>query len=282
MTEITFGTPDTPPNEGGEPVINDPAITDDGKNTTITVSPEQAEAVRKMLAEDGEKKEEVKADHLGGFKTHEELESAYKELRTKMSAGDTKKEVAPADSTPKAGKVEEDAKKAGVSIDKYVEEWGANKALTEDSYKELEASGFTKEVVDNYIAGRIAVVAEESKSLIEAVGSQEDYDVLLAWGKVNLPEESQQAYDRLLNVADYDAAKLVLRGFVQQYEAAEGGTPKAINAAGVGAATTAAQPFGSRTDMTDAINDRRYKSGDKLYVKSVEARIIATEKAGRL
>jgi hypothetical protein len=273
MAEVTFGsTEDTPgANKGDEPVVNEPIIEEDGNRMTVTVTSEQAAAVREMLAENKKEKEEEqpKPEWQGDFKTPEELRKAYDELRTKMSEGDK----TPAEPTAEESKAVEDAE---IDMDKYVKEYGVNKSLTPESYKELADAGLSKEIVDGYIAGQMAQVATATSDLHAAAGGAEEYGLLLEWGKANLPTETQQAYDDLLNGGHFEAAKLALRGFVAQYTEANGSTPGSIAAGNKDGVAGAVQGFASKTEMTDAINDRRYKTGDAAYIKAVEARIHAS------
>jgi hypothetical protein len=211
-----------------------------------------------------------KPEWLGDFESPEEMAKAYKELRTKMSEG--KKPDAETDK-----KVEEQAAEKGVDLSKYAAEWGVNQGLSDESYAELAEAGYSKDIVDNYIAGKMATVASETGKLYDAVGGEEAYAELIEWGKSNIPTHSQEAYDRLLNAGEYEAAALALRGFVQDYQAAVGTDPKAsLNPAQQSGATGGAQPFGSKSDMIAAINDPRYKNGDRSYIAQVEKRILAS------
>jgi hypothetical protein len=276
MTEITFGSKgeEAGANKGDEVVVNEPIIETDGDRMTVTVTPEQAEAVRKMLAEKKEAatEEPTKPDYLGDFKSPEEMAKAYQELRAKMSEGPapTAEEKAAAEKAEAEAK--EAAGKKGVDLDKYVEEFAVNKVLTADSYAELEAAGMARDVVDNYIAGRLANQSAETNALYEVAGGEEQYAALIEWGTTNLSEEAQQAYDRLLSEENYAAAGLVLRGFVEQYKAAEGSPPGGINPGGANP-SHGVKPFATKTEMIEAINSKPYKNGDRAFVAEVEARM---------
>jgi hypothetical protein len=276
MPEVTFGSAEETPgaNKGDEPVVNEPIIEEDGNRMTVTVTPEQAEAVKQMLAENKaaeEKEEEAKPEWQGDFKTPEELRKAYDELRTKMSKGEEKPA---AEATAEETKAVEDAE---LDMDKYVKEYGVNKSLTDESYKELAEAGLSKEIVDGYIAGEMAKVSSATADLAEVAGGTEEYATLLEWGRTNLPAETQQAYDDLLNGGHFEAAKLALRGFVHQYTEAVGSEPGGINAGGQDGGTGAVQGFTNKSDMIAAINDPRYKNGDKAYVAEVEKRMLASD-----
>lgn len=274
MAEVNFGSEgDTSgANKGDEAVVNDPIIETDGDRMTVTVTPEQAEAVRQLLAEKKEENnDDPKPEWLGDFKSPEEMAKAYKELRTKMSEG--KKEEADPEAAQSA---EDEAKEKGVDLDKYVKEYSATNELSSESYAELEAAGMTKDVVDNYIAGRLAGESAAAQGLYDVAGGEEGYQQLLEWGKANIPTDQQAAYDALLGEGNYDAAKLVLRSFVNSYKAANGSEPSSLNVAAQDGGGGAVQGFTSKADMIDAINDPRYKNGDKGYIAQVEKRILAS------
>lgn len=277
MTDrVTFGSEDdvTGANRGDEKVIEDPnlSVNADGDklSMSITVTPEQAEAVKKMLAEEKAAEQTgEKPEWLGEFESPEEMAKAYKELRTKMSSGGKAEEAAET--------VEADAEKKGVDLMKYTAEWNANGQLSAESYAELQTQGFTKEIVDGYISGKIAEAEKHFDTLYGAVGGREAYVDLIEWGKVNLPQHSQVAYDNLLDAGQYDAAALVLRGFVEQYKEANGTDPKTVVAGGApDASGGGVQGFPNKSAMVAAINDPRYKSGDRAYIAEVEKRIIAS------
>jgi hypothetical protein len=276
MTEITFGSKgeEAGANKGDEVVVNEPIIETDGDRMTVTVTPEQAEAVRKMLAEKKEAAtEEPKPEWQGDFKSPEELRKAYDELRAKMSEGPAPTAEEKAAAEKAEAEVKEAAGEKGVDLDKYVEEFAVNKALTADSYAELEAAGMARDVVDNYIAGRLANQSAETNALYASVGGEEQYAALIEWGLAgNVPEEARQAYDRLLSEENYAAAGLVLRGFVEQYKAAEGSPPGGINPGGANP-SHGVKPFATKTEMIEAINSKPYKNGDRAFVAEVEARM---------
>lgn len=268
MAEVKFGTEESGANSGDEIVVNEPAFEQDGDYVKVTVSAEQAEAVRKALSKGSEKKQDdEKPEWLGDFESPEEMAKAYKELRTKMSKGESK---------GAEEKVEETAEKKGVDLAKYAAEYNTIGKLSDESYAELEAKGFSRDIVDNYIAGKVATVEKATAGLFEAVGGKEAYADLIEWGKANLPSHSQAAYDRLLDAGDFEAAALALRGFMQQYVEANGSDPKSINALNQSGAT-GVRPFANKAEMIAAINSKAYKNGDKAFVKEVEQRILASK-----
>lgn len=269
MGEVRFGAEESGANSGEEQVINEPQFETDGDYVKVTVSPEQADAVRKALAGEGSEQEanNEKPEWLGDFETPEEMAKAYKELRTKMSSGKAEEES--------TAEVEETAEKKGVDMGKYTEEWNVNGSLSNESYAELEKQGFSRDIVDNYIAGKVAVVEKATQGLYEAAGGEEAYATLIEWGKANLPKESQVAYDRLLNAGEFEAAALALRGFVQAYTDAEGSAPKGLDAMNQ-AGATGVRPFANKAEMIAAINSPPYKNGDKAFVAEVEKRILAS------
>lgn len=163
--------------------------------------------------------------------------------------GDTKSEAQQAAETA-----------TGLDLTPFTEEFHANGKLSEDSYKALEAKGFSRATTDTYIRGVQAEVTGRLTSLAETVGGVENYNAILSWGKTGLSDAEKAEAVKMLSGTNVDTAKTYLAGLQARFTKANGSTPSVI--AGGGGAPTA-DVFETRADQAAAMRDPRYKSDAK-------------------
>lgn len=219
-----------------------------------------------------------------GKPDYEALAKAYAELEKKQSSGkkddtDTKetveeagKEEEPADTdNPPA---DEDAakdavNKAGLDFDALSNEYWESGKLADSSYEALERAGIPRNLVDGYIAGQQAIVAETKASVFREAGGEQQYDGMISWAAENLSQDEITAYDNAVNSGNMNSVLLAVKGLKARYEAAEGVEPS-VNLGGTGRAD--ADSFKSWAQVTKAMNDPRYGK-DPAYVAEVEAKL---------
>lgn len=204
----------------------------------------------------------------------DEMAKSYVELEKKQGQK-------PDDEAAKKAAAEEEAKKAAESaavtkldLTPFEAEYAEKGALTDESYKTLEAKGISREMVDNYIAGRIATAAQyETTVLAESgVGSREKYDAMTAWAKVNLKSDELAAFNKAV-VGTKDEAVLAVSGIYARFAAAVGSDPSLLQG---GTGQAAAGVFRSVAEHKAAIRDPRYKS-DPAYRAEVESKLARSD-----
>lgn len=109
---------------------------------------------------------------------------------------------------------------APMSFDKYAQEIAEHGELNEDSYKELEKQGFSKEVVDTYIAGQKATIEARQQKFNKAAG--DNLDTLIEWANKNYTPEQQAEYNKLMETNDDTVIVAAIRNLKSDYEAANG------------------------------------------------------------
>ena len=129
-------------------------------------TPEQVieEAHKAELARQQAEQAEGRPDWLPEkFESPEAMAKAYAELEKKQSAGK------PAEK-PKAIEqpTREQVVESGLDISALEAEWNETGALSEESYKLAAEAGYSRDIVDNYIEGRQAVVARETAAGYQA------------------------------------------------------------------------------------------------------------------
>lgn len=194
------------------------------------------------------------------LKAHAELESA----RGKPA------ESKPAEGTPPAeGSAEEAAKAAKLDIAVLETEFAETGALTEASYKALEAAGFGKDVVDTYIAGQVALAAQRDAEGFALAGGKDQYTAMTAWAQTNMSPADVAAFDAAVTGSPAQM-KQAITALKAQYVAANGNVPN-LNT-GIPAASSGETAFQSRAEVTAAMRDSRYRA-DPAYRALVERRI---------
>lgn len=209
----------------------------------------------------------------GKYKTPEELEKAYKELETKLG-GEPKEPEQP---TQNPETPQKEITVAGLPAQKYFDEYAANGALSEDSYKELADKGIPREIVDAYIDGRKAVEAhnaglteETVRTLMNEVGGEQPFRRMAAWAHQNYSEQDKADYQAAIDSGSPALARLALATLKAKYEAAYGSAPALVD----GAPAPGSPAYRSKAEMVQAMRDPRYKT-DPAYRAEVERKVAA-------
>lgn len=238
----------------------DPGFMVEGPNGSVMVDPAKVPAKAETPSERPSWLPEK-------FKTPEDMAKAYGELETKLG---TPKPETPATVTP------EQAKEKGVDLDALQKEYSEKGALSADSLTALEAKGFTKEHVAQYIAGIQATQAKVRSEFAEIAGGDESLTNVLQWAQKNLSAEEQKSYDALLDSGNHLAAKTVLKDIVTRYKSEVGGDEPALIDATRAPSTSGLKPFASQAEAAAAIADPRYAK-DPAYRLKVMQRINVSD-----
>jgi len=230
-----------------------------------------AEAAAKKAAEDA-KNRPAWLDEK--FKTPEELAAAYKELQSKLGSKPSEKKTETPTGTPA-----EIALKAGLDLQALNNEYAANGALSDATMAKLAEKGITPGMVDGYIEGMKAQVAQDRNELLTVLGGhEEDLETLYKWAETNLSKDEIKGYNALVTGPNRNipAAKIFLDAMVGRFNAALGKDPTTIvSGAAVQSVAAGVQPFGDRSEIVAAMSDPRYEKS-RAYREQVEARIAVT------
>lgn len=201
------------------------------------------------------------------FKTPEDMAKAYGELETKLGSHKPAEE---GQESGEAGEAEEGQEEGQEDpYAKFSTELSEKGALSPDSYKELEAMGHSKQVVDTYLQG----LQQQQEAALAPVGGKENYSKVLAWAKDNLTPEEITSFDSAVNGPQQ---KIALEWINSKYSAAQGpGKPQRIVQGNIPGTAPAAQGFRSSAEQIAAMSDPRYKT-DPAYRDSVAKRLAAT------
>lgn len=158
-----------------------------------------------------------------------------------------------------------------VEISNYAWE---NGELTEEHYAKLAKEGYSKEIVDQFMAGQFAVVEGQRNALINAGGGEERVTHMFQWAAQNLPKAEIDAFNSKFDAGGADAL-LAMETLVSKYErsgvAIGPSLMQGANASGGDAST-----FKSTAQVVAAIQDPRYQT-DPAYRREVEQKIARSQ-----
>ena len=201
------------------------------------------------------------------FNSAEDMAQSYSELEKKLSGGSTedKKEQveAPPDQT-------DDAPKDNNSPDftKFSEEFSDKGELTDNSFKELDAMGYPKEMVEAYIRGTQQNSDADVSSVMDVAGGTDGYKDLTEWASENVQEAELKLYNQMVATGT-DNAKMAVEWLMSKREGAEGVEPNLLSGKSKGAPK---DEYRSTAEVVAAMKDTRYGK-DTAYTKDVEEKL---------
>lgn len=271
-----------------EQIVDNNVITDSNGEPQRELRPEEQEAIDRYREsqlsaeersqgvpdgynEDGTVKEELIA---GKFKSQEDLLNAYQELEKKLS----QKQPEPDQSEKETTQNPEPADEGSFTATKYEEEFVKNGSLSDDSYAELEAKGFSKAQVDAYIKGQQAYAQSLQNDIYSSVGGQESYVEIVNWASENMSPDIIKDYNDAVDSMDKDR---ILRTL--EYMSLKKGqsAPRETRRLEGNAPASGVQPFTNKNEWQRAMTDRLYGK-DAKYTNMVDQRYLAARKKGIL
>ncbi len=204
------------------------------------------------------------------FDSAEAMAKAYGELESKMGAGANEEQT---EEQPKAEEVDEPTAAAQTLIEDASVEFFENEGkLKEETYEALANAGLSRELVDNFAKGQAALQEMETTQIQSAANG--DYDAMSEWAGKSLNDNEMNAFNEVVNNGTVDQAKLAVSGLYARYQAENGGSqPKLVTGKTTGTST---MPFQSMQEVSRAMQDPRYKSGDKAYHADIDRRLAVS------
>ncbi len=191
-----------------------------GDGTAEASFPDQDEA-RQAAAEEATKAEQAKL--AGKYETVEDLEKAYQEAQRKIT--ELSQQDARTSEEETAFQIEKhgpfaDRDIAGVleaaSLDgkMLAEQWENQGKLTDEQYESLKQIGYSRQVVDTFVAGQYSMVQAENNTqqqmLTQAktlVGGEDQLQNLYQWAANNYtPHQQEQLNQRLADPRTWQSA----------------------------------------------------------------------------
>lgn len=224
--------------------------------------------------EDGTAKEEL---ILGKFKSAEDLQKAYTELEKKLSQP---KVEAKADTSATEVSKEVEGLIKPSDFESFSKEYNDTGTLTDDTYKQLEKKGLSKDVVDAYIEGQKAVAENKANKLLNYVGGADKYNSMVEWARTNYSPEQAKSFDDALFSGD--ESRVQEQVDLMSFRMTKGtGQPKRRLEGTSTDTGSGLKPFESKVEWQKAIGNNNYgrdikytKMVDNRYLKSLDAGIL--------
>lgn len=128
----------------------------------------------------------------------------------------------------------------------------------------MNEAGFSKSLVDSWIAGQDALANTTRDSMYELAGGEEQYGQMVQWASDNLPESEVDAFNATMNTQDANLIKLAVQGLFARYRSEA--EPNLIQ--GNNSSEATGGTFESTAQMTEAMRDPRYAT-DPAYRQAV-------------
>lgn len=206
------------------------------------------------------------------FQSVEDMAKAYAELEAKLGAkpqDNPQPDPANADTNQPGQNPEQALNEKGLDLSTFTTEFNTKGELSAESYAKLAAAGFDKQIVDNYINGQKAVVAQYETAVVAEVGGSEKYSEMVTWAKANMTDAEINAYNAAVSSGDVAQAKLAVLGLSAKFSKANGSEPRLVQ----GRPNSASgDVFESTAQLTEAMRDPRYAK-DPAYRAKVQAKL---------
>lgn len=215
------------------------------------------------------------------FKSPEELATAYAQLEKKLG-GQAPAPAAAGGNTDPNAQVQPDPNAASTLVGRkdfeaYSAEFAEHGKLSDESFAALEKRGFSRELVEDYIAGQAARNEVQVQAVYQEVGGEQAYQGMLEWAEENLQQGDIDAFNGVVSRGSQAEILMAVRGLKAQY-AASNKEPRLVTATAPTSGSGEA-PFQSTAEMVAAMSDKRYKT-DSAYRDMVERRLAKSDILG--
>lgn len=215
------------------------------------------------------------------FKSPEDMATAYAELE--------KKQGRPAEETPAPkpdgeasleipAEAEAALNEKGINLSELTTEYSENNGLSDETYTKLETAGFSRDDVNGYIAGQLALVDQTRAKAFDMVGGEDNFTSMQAWAKANLSDAEKAAFNAAVK-GDDATREMAIRGLHSKYTAEVGTEGTTVHSNDTGAVS--GDIFESRAQLVKAMNHEDYAK-DPAYRKAVEAKLVRTRKVNSI
>lgn len=204
------------------------------------------------------------------FESAEDLAKAYGQLESKMGQGEQQEEEV--EESKETEPTTEPNPVESIITDASVEFANNNGELADDTYEALAKAGISRELVDRYAAGQASLKNDELNNIKSAANGE--YDEMAEWAGKSLSDSEFNAFNEAVNQGTVEQAQLAVKGLHARYQAEVGSSgPKLVTGNTTGTST---MPYQSMQEVSRAMQDPRYKSGDKAYHAEVDRRLAVS------
>ena len=221
----------------------------------------------------GEKMQAAEDNLLAGkYKDARELEKAYVELQKKL--GEKEEDTEQVSAEEKSEEKPQFSDNASL-ITSASEEYYANGNKLSDETMAKFSSLSTQDLIKAYIEVQAAqpeqaappaeITQDQINQIKNSAGGEQQYANIINWAKSNLPKESINAFDEVVNTGSVQAIQLAVAGLKTEYNNANGVEGRMVTGK---TAPDRGDVFRSQAELVRAMNDARYDS-DPAYRQDV-------------
>ena len=232
------------------------------ETTTETVADNLTADEQDSLAV-GEKIVEQQEQLLAGkYKDAQELEKAYVELQKKL--GEKEEDTEQVSAEEKSEEKPTFSDNASL-INSASEEYYANGNKLSDETMAKFSSLSTQDLIKAYMevqasqpeqaAPPAEITQDQINQIKNSAGGEQEYANIVNWAKSNLPKESINAFDEVVNTGSIQAIKLAVAGLKTEYNNANGVEGRMVTGK---QAPNNGDVFRSRAELVRAMSDARY------------------------
>ena len=242
------------------------------ETTTETVADNLTADEQDSLAV-GEKLVEQQEQLLAGkYKSAQELEKAYVELQKKLGDDSSEEQTSAKEKPDEKPQLSDGAS----LITTASEEDYANGNNPSDETMAKFSSMSTQDLIKAYMevqstqppqqpVQEVEITEAQINQIKNSAGGEQEYANIINWAKSNLPKESINAFDQVVNTGSVQAIQLAVAGLKSEYNNANGVEGKMVTGK---AAPNNGDVFRSQQELVRAMNDPRYDN-DPAYRQDV-------------
>ena len=241
------------------------------ETTTETIATSLTPEEQENLAV-GEKLQADQEQLLAGkYKDAQELEKAYVELQKKLGEKEDTEQVSAEEKSEEKPTFSDNAS----LINSASEEYYANGNKLSDETMAKFSSLSTQDLIKAYMevqatqpeqaAPPAEITQDQINQIKNSAGGEREYANIINWAKSNLPKESINAFDEVVNTGSIQAIKLAVAGLKTEYNNANGVEGKMVTGK---QAPNKGDVFRSQQELVRAMSDPRYDN-DPAYRQDI-------------
>lgn len=226
--------------------------------TTLTYQPDQGQPEfsddELTSLEVGDKLQQEQQQLLAGkYESAEQLEQAYLELQQKFGSNQT--ESTDDDETP------QESEEQDTELDLMEALWQQSSSEYDEETLEALRNSDPTDIAQAYLDYRAEnqpheLTSDETESLYDVVGGQEQYTNMLRWAADNCDEQTIEMYDAVMSKGDLESCFFAVQAMAFRMAEMEGWQPDDFLSGRTPVQT--ADVFRSQAEVVEAMNDPRY------------------------
>lgn len=161
------------------------------------------------------------------------------------------------------------------TVERIYEEYGSDDGISEESYKELEAAGYSRSFVNSYISGQEALVERYVNQMMDFAGGKERFAAIYTHLETS-NKDAAVSLEKAMEGRDVSAVKAILNLAGESYNKKFGRPASrsvAQKATPVKPVAKQKEVFTNRSEMVKAMSDSRYRT-DPSYRRMIEQKVI--------